>query len=381
MRIVRRLVPVFAGLLAAAGSSVVAISCGGNGSTASSENTGDSTTDSPEDSAQGDAVTGVEATTDTGPATDATVDAAMDGDATVDGGVAMDGDAAVGVDADAASSPDADASTSADADAAVAPDADAESTADADAATPADASAAFGFPTQVATTLCNRIADCCGSSADAGTFNFPLCLADELPGGFKGSMTGANLFDGGNIVFDPVAAQACLTALQQVDCTTNEISGPVEAQLYLKCYGAFSGTLQVGAPCRATIECAPGSFCLPVSGGVGDAGAIGLCQAQVGDGGSCNLGGLTGLNQQSICSYKGSGNTGLFCRTFDPTMPSQTTDASTWTCVPQEPLGTGCLLNQECQSFACPSSDQCASVVNATSSSTCGLFALDAGGG
>jgi hypothetical protein len=327
MRHVRPLTPLVVGMFGlAAAWGAVAAGCGDDtASTPPADGGGtDSTTDSAVDVIQGDVVG--EAAKESGP--DA---GAPDGDAgVVDSGVAYDGTAA-------------------------------------------------SFPGQLASTLCARVAACCGTSPDAATFNLALCLADEQSG-FNGSSTGSNLLDGGHLVFNAVAAQSCLDLLQQIDCTTNQIASGVEMQSYASCFATYTGTLTAGSACANTIECAPGSFCLPVDGGVGDAGAIGVCQALAGDGGACALLGNASASQ-SVCSDRGSGNTGLFCQSFDPSAPTEVLDAAAWTCGPQEPIGTGCAQAVDCTSFECTPlpTRQCATSIVAVSAAACTAFAVEAG--
>jgi len=329
MRNVRRLTPLVVGMFGlAAAWGAVAAGCGDDSSSTPSTDGGgkDSTTESAADAIQGDVVG--EAEKEAGPGSEGS---APDGEAGVaDSAVAYDGTAAT-------------------------------------------------FAGQLAATLCARIAACCGTSADAATFNLALCSADEQ-GGFNGSSTGSNLLDGGHLVFNAVAAQACLDILQQIDCTTNQIASGVEMQAYGSCFGAYSGTLAIGSPCADTIECAPGGFCLPVDGGVGDAGAIGVCQTLASDGGPCALSDNASASQ-SVCSDRGSGNTGLFCQSVDPSNPTQLLDAAAWTCGPQEPIGTGCAQAVACTSFECTPlpTRQCASSIVAVSAAACTAFAVEAG--
>jgi hypothetical protein len=291
---------------------------------------------------------------------DATADAQVD--AKVDVLVEGQADTGQGSDADAATNPDADAEA-------------ALTDGDAGLSEAVDASAALAFPAQVAAALCDRIAACCGTSLDAATFNSALCISDELPGGFKGSSGGSDLIDAGNILFNATAAAGCLSAIGQIDCATNQISSSVETQLYQNCLGAYVGTLAVGSPCRNSIECAANEVCLPVDGGIGDAGAIGLCQPLAGQGGAC------GPLGQSMCSYRASGNTGLFCQEFATGAPDAALDAGSWTCEPQGALGAACAFNLDCTSFQCPGSLQCVAVEGVVTPSTCAPFAvIDAGG-
>jgi hypothetical protein len=312
---------------------------------------------------------------------DATTDVSADVGSRTDGqNEAAASDATLGSDANAAG--DADSATAVDADAGAIVEAASEGDADAgivDAAPRYDGSAA-SFPGQVAAATCERVAACCGVSANSPKFNFAACQAAVLPSGFNGSSTDSDLLDGGHIAFDPIAAAACISALNQIDCDTNQIPSAVERAAYLNCFAAFTGTLPSGAPCAANIECDPTNFCLPIDGGVGDAGAIGLCQPLVADGGACgNLLG-TSTNSQPACSYRASGNTGLFCKSFDPSNPTVSVDAAAWVCAPEEPNGTACSRNLACSSFECTAGTlQCAESLIAVTSATCTTFAVDAG--
>ena len=342
MKSLRRcLVSILAGAVGVTGAwGIAAVGCGGDNSPEHVSGLPDGTTEgSPGEDGQADSLVQNDALQ---------VDVAVQGDAMTEAAPETGTDA---------TAPDADAGTIRAFDGSVA-----------------------NYPAQVAAALCGSIANCCGKSADAATFNSSSCNAQLLPIGFQGSTTGVGLFDGGNIVFNAVAAQACLDDFNQIDCTTNDDPSPVEAQLYKDCFGAYNGTLTVGNPCKGTIECAPGSFCLPQDGGIGDAGAIGTCQSIVGDGGACGLLGSASASQ-AVCSYRGAGNTGLFCESYVPTdagPPTQTLGIASWTCAPQEPLGAGCQANEDCASFGCHA-HQCATSLLWAAVSTCASFALDAG--
>jgi hypothetical protein len=316
---------------------------------------------------------------------DATTDSASDGgyqaDALHDGAAP---DATLASDADAGANGDtatgSDVGSDVGSDGAAHAEAGAELDADAAIDAPAYDGTAESFPGQLAATLCQRVAACCGTSTNAPTFNNAACQAEIQPGGFNGSSVGTNLLDGGHVAFNAVAAQACLDFLNQIDCETNEVPSAVEQAAVLNCYGAFAGTLSVRSPCVGTIECDPGSFCLPVDGGIGDAGAIGICQPLIEDGGACGnlLGGPS--PSQAACSYRGSGNTGLYCKNFDPSNPSQSFDAAVWICAPQEPIGAGCERPANCASAECPLSTlQCTASIIAVTSATCASLTVDAG--
>jgi hypothetical protein len=308
------------------------------------------------------------------------------GGATVDGGpgdattdtkqpdvvVEASGDTGAGADADAATH-DADAATPEDS---AAPDAD--------AGLP-DVGALEGganeFGLQVAVALCDRIAACCGTSADAATFDRESCLIGQVTEGFHGSNLGTQFLDGGNVTFNASVAKLCIDTISSMGCVPDQITSAQEMVLFQSCLGAFTGQLTVGSSCQDSIECAPGSFCLPADAG---AGPVGLCQPLAGDGGACGVfpGTADTVIAQSACSYRGAAANGLFCQSFDAGTPNQMTGKSAWTCAPQEGLGTGCFNAVDCTSFLCdPTSQTCVDTTVIFAAAGCSSFLLDAGAG
>lgn len=343
MKRARRLVPVLAGLVGLTGACcVVAVGCSSNGGSSSGpapEGGEDSTAESGSD-------VSVEAASEA--AAEAAAEAATDGGPGVDTGSSADSGSATDADAGAADS-------------------------SSDALSPP-----LAFPGQVAAALCSTIAACCGTTGDAATFNWSACLTAESTG-FKGSSEGVAYYGGGNVTFNAAAAQACLTAIQTIDCATDQQTAAGEKALYENCLVAYEGTLPAGSGCQNTVECVPGTFCQPVEGGVGDAGETGLCTALSGAGGACGFPGSNDSTAQTACSYNGSGNTGLYCQVSNPSTPTQLLDASAWVCEPPQSAGGGCLLNVGCASFLCGGTS-CVTVETFTSPSKCAQLTLDAGG-
>jgi hypothetical protein len=339
MKDVSRLVPILAGVVAATGAwGLVVAGCGG-----------DSTPNSSQEDASGEQDAG---------GMDATIDVVED--TLVARDTAPPSDASPGADADASAHPDADAGVS-------------------DSSTSVTAQS---FPAQLAAARCNVVAACCGTTGDAATFDWQSCYNSMLPGGFQGSSTGSNLVDGGNVTFNPTQAQLCLDTFAAADCTSNEITSTEETQLFQACFAAYRGTLDGGSPCASTIECSPGNFCLPVDGGVGDAGAIGLCQALVGVGGPCALLGANQSTDQAVCSYRGSASNGAFCQNISGDAGLTQLPPAQWTCEPQFPIGTDCFGNQSCGSRICHQVGavaQCETAGNWANAGTCALYVTDAG--
>jgi hypothetical protein len=204
-----------------------------------------------------------------------------------------------------------------------------------------------GFPLQVATALCNRYAACCVPNLDGGAFDVQSCIANNLASGYAGgSSLGANLADGGHIVFDGLKAQSCLNQINAIDCSANLRTAVQEQTLHEACFGALSGTLGVGSPCADSIECTPGEFCDPVDGGAT------VCQPLRTAGQSCGDFGPNGFVQsETACSYRGSGNTGLSCRYG--VFPNVFDDAGAWTCGGALSAGNNCFTGQDCLSLLC----------------------------
>jgi hypothetical protein len=352
MRRARRFVPILAGMLGSTAlwaASSTGCSGGGNSTSGAQDAASDSTSI---DSSSTD--TGVDSSTsDTGsPGIDTGSPPADTGSPPAD-----------------SSTPPADAS-----DSGAGPDADAGSY---------DASAAAtAFVAQVATAICDDYALCCGQTPDAGTFNWQKCYQAFLPQGYQGSSAGYSLIANGNVNFDPNSAQSCLSQLAAVDCKNNQITASEITQLSQACFAAFTGTLSAGSPCFATIECTPGTFCLPTDGGAGDAGQIGTCQALAGQGGACGILGSGSVAAQSVCSYKGSGSNGLGCESVVLDAGSFTRlPLNEWTCQPQSQDGVNCGANQSCTSQICRGSSQftCMGTGAWALPSTCNFYYVDGG--
>ncbi|HXX67719.1 MAG TPA: hypothetical protein VEK07_11080 [Polyangiaceae bacterium] len=233
---------------------------------------------------------------------------------------------------------DADSSSPADA-------ADAADASDS-AVTAFDAAAMYAFPGQVSYAICDRTAACCGLTIDSGAFNLSYCLGIAA-NGFYDSNEGVAFLDGGHVAFSPTQAAACIQNIESIDCAQNDIPQQLEIAIFQSCYGALYGTLDAGSTCRDPIECAPGNYC-NIDAGM-DAGT---CAALVESGQPCGNSALNVNVAQTLCSYRGSGNTGLFCNWTNPT-ETAVLDAAAWTCEPPSPLDAGCASNQGCTSLIC----------------------------
>jgi hypothetical protein len=222
-------------------------------------------------------------------------------------------------------------------------------------AAPADASAMLAFPLDVARAICNRFASCCtgGGDASASAFDMNLCLGSYGNFGYQGSSEGSNRLANGNVVFDATQAQSCLSQIAAIDCSANLRTSAQEKAIRSACFGALAGKLAAGSPCADAVECAPGLYCTPGGAPANDAGYTGICTALRGTGGACDDFGVTNPNiSELLCSYRGSGNTGMTCHNEDY-ITGVFFDAGAWQCQAQQAVGAGCNVNVDCTSALC----------------------------
>jgi hypothetical protein len=222
-----------------------------------------------------------------------------------------------------------------------------------EAATGDAAAALVQFTQQVAQALCNRYASCCFMGGDASAFNTDLCVGSYTAFGYQGSSEGINRLLSGHVAFDPAQAKSCLDQINAVDCSTNMRTSAQEKAIRSACFGAMTGTVPAGSPCADPIECAPGLFCSVGGAPANDAGYTGLCTALRTTGGACGDFGMNNpAGSETICSYRGSGNTGLTCHNSDYAT-GNFFDAGSWTCQPQQAATQGCNQNVDCTTALC----------------------------
>ena len=233
---------------------------------------------------------------------------------------------------------------------------------------------------QLAQGLCAKYAACCG--ADAATFDMAKCVASSQPG-YDDSNQGTTLAGNGNVVFNGVAAQACLNDLNLLDCTTNQLTSAESTALFQDCYASLTGTLPNGSACLGSIECAPGGFCdFSKDGGVVEAGVRGTCEALRSASGPCGNFGQTNTQQaQEACSYRGGTGSNLTCQWGNFMTGNEFADAAAWTCIPEQALDASCNVDNDCTSRLCdPSAGYtCTSAKPIITMPGCVYYAKDGG--
>jgi hypothetical protein len=215
------------------------------------------------------------------------------------------------------------------------------------------------FIAQNATATCLRYKECCAATADAGTdagtFNLTQCNADFAVAGWDQSLYDLNnvpgVADGGRIVFDPVAAAACLTAIRNMTCKNTTATEYRNA--WEKCYAAASGTSVPGdGGCRSNVECVKTAYCNTTQDG-------GQCVPLIPAGTACTQGPPPAIDDQ--CSYRGAGTTG--CE--DPG------DGGPTSCATASANGKDCTRDFDCLSGACsPVFDDAGNLLNGACSAT-----------
>jgi hypothetical protein len=185
------------------------------------------------------------------------------------------------------------------------------------------------FANSIYTASCTNLKTACAAfDAGAGNSNvvdIPTCVAGETQGGFIEGSTAGTLNPGvqsrNTVTVDPQLQQRCLAAIQQLD-----FSQPITSAAYLTattdCFSVVQGTVPVGSPCYASIECLPHAYCelgqydagTFDAGDAGDAQAppTGLCEPILDAGSSC-----TNYQSGESCSTRGSQLDNSFCDLAD----------------------------------------------------------------
>lgn len=254
------------------------------------------------------------------------------------------------------------------------------------------------FANTVANALCNALTRCCfgqtnvpegGALDGGGTFDRPECIALYTDLGFENSLVGEDAITKGNVTLDQAKGKECIDKINALTCN---LTGAELKTARAACFGALAGKLAAGQPCRASLECAPGNFCLPdgdagvIDGGALDAGGsqvIGKCAALRGQGGNCSIveTGASGSNEEiddsirgeEACSYRGGGDTNLRCDSYDFVNGVYRARAD-WKCAPMVGASAGCNTTVWCSDGICdPTSGfVCKSPVDYFTQASCG---------
>jgi hypothetical protein len=225
------------------------------------------------------------------------------------------------------------------------------------------------YADQIAETMCNALTRCCfgnanvpdggavdGGDAGAGSFDRSECLGLYSRLGFESSNVGLAVTTK-NIVVNQAKGAECIAKINSLMCNLDGVS--LKA-IRAACYDALEGQLGNGQPCRVSLECTKGHFCLPGDGGaVDDAGTVlGTCAPLRAEGENCNVRDTGNNANDSVaaeiaCSSRGGGDTSLRCASYDSTTGAYKTDRSTWTCEPTVANGEICNTTVSCSNGIC----------------------------
>jgi hypothetical protein len=207
------------------------------------------------------------------------------------------------------------------------------------------------FPEQLANALCRSQSRCCfgnpnldgGSPVDGGTYNRDRCQSIGKLLGFETSSAGFAKARPANVVIDQAKGVECVAKVDALICNT---PGSVLADVRSACFNAFQGQLAAGQDCLASVECKKGNFCTSTDGGLGKCTALRAADAACGDW-------TDDVNKaEEACSWRGGGEPGLHCETFDLDSGLYT-DAGTWTCKPSVANGQPCNSSVWCAQGLC----------------------------
>jgi len=220
------------------------------------------------------------------------------------------------------------------------------------------------YADQVADTICNALTRCCfgnsnvpeGGVVDGGTFDRGECLRVYATLGFESSNLGLATTQQ-NVQVNQAKGAECIAKINSLMC---ELSGTSLREIRSACFSALEGQLQNGAPCRTSLECASGLFCLPSDGdgGVGDGGIVGACAPLRKAGENCSIQDTGDPEADSVgaeiaCSWRGGGDTNLRCASYDIVSGAYKTDRLEWTCEPAVANGAFCNTTVSCADGIC----------------------------
>jgi hypothetical protein len=172
----------------------------------------------------------------------------------------------------------------------------------------------LAFAEQESNAICTWELGCCPGGLGSGTYNLPACVSLFNGYGWEANQPQQFTFNRGYIAFNATQAATCLSTIKNLPCGTQTAAqwGAVTNACELVLYGTIPAN-QSG--CLNSFECASGTYCAaPGDGGVG------VCTPLATQDQPCD----TAINSPDdtipdyMCSYLGSGNTGLYCDLIDP---------------------------------------------------------------
>lgn len=236
---------------------------------------------------------------------------------------------------------------------------------------------AENYADTVARAMCNALAKCCfgnasldaGEPVDGGTFDRAECQGVYRVLGFESSNVGLELTQE-NFIINQAKGAECLAKIDALACN---LDGPSLKAIRAACFQALQGRLPNGAPCKTSLECQDGHFCLPLGpdagldAGSNDAGAdaapapTGICTPLRKEGENCSVVDTGNPEVDSIaseiaCSQRGGGDTGLRCDSYDFVL-GDWRPRSEWKCQKTVPNGEGCNTTVWCSDGICDPGD------------------------
>jgi len=217
------------------------------------------------------------------------------------------------------------------------------------------------YPGNYATAICTGFANCCGAG-----FDRTHCERDFRTVGVDSTLPDLEIYDAGNLTFDPNQAMTCINALQAWPC--GAMTAAAHQTILTACTGVLGGTIPIGGTgCQSPLECVSGAYC---NGST--------CTALQTSGGSCT--------SDWACSYAGTKTPAFYCNFY----PGDGGTPSSGTCAAPQADGTSSFCGNgnissdfACTNHLCGDNNTCATTATNPADPVNGLCPLyaDAGGG
>jgi hypothetical protein len=220
------------------------------------------------------------------------------------------------------------------------------------------------FNVAIGNAVCNALTRCCfndndvaegepvNGAAGSGKFNREKCVNTYSNLGFEGSHAGILAIDRTNVQVNQAKTAACIAKINTLACN---LDGAALKDIRATCFDALEGQLVNNDPCKHSVECKKGLFCLQRKGE-----ATGTCVPLRTEGQTCGDVVNTGddpsdsLAAEVACSSRGGGDTGLMCESY---VWEYKTDRSQWLCKPARANGLVCNTSVSCASGICDPGD------------------------
>jgi hypothetical protein len=217
--------------------------------------------------------------------------------------------------------------------------------------------------------ICNALTKCCfgnanvpqdggvdGGDAGAGHFDRKACTDIYSRLGFELSNFGIKVTRD-KIVVNQEKGALCIDKIRTLAC---QLDGDSLRTIRGACFDALEGQANENEGCATTLQCARGLWCKSnPDAGASDAGVIGTCVPLRKQGEPCGDVVATtdnasaSIDSEIACSWRGGGDTGLACASYDLVTGNYKPNRADWTCQPSVANGAICNNSVSCTNGLC----------------------------